>query len=341
FPQSQSVELHQPPTVSSHQTYIRRNIMNPFEPSKEIDHQGGQTLSLTLGSHLPSQYTSQEFQSFATVVGNSRYLKPTQSLLNEVVSSGGKDIDVVSDRYISGLICNGRKVGLSPALQAELYENGFSSAPKDEAQVRIAGLLGLLDEVEIRYERYYHQMEEVVRSFELVAGLGAAKPYSALALQAMAKHFSKMRDRIIVQVYKMLRQIRNDLPKFSTGFSQLSLSDQETRQRRVSLQMQLGMMVQNQRQVWRQTRGLPDYSVGTLRVWLFEHILHPYPTESEKQMLASQTGLTKIQVSNWFINARVRVWKPMIEEIYREEFSESDSSTSESVNKSAPDPAEI
>lgn len=24
------------------------------------------------------------------------------------------------------------------------------------------------------------------------------------------------------------------------------------------------------------------------------------------------------QVSNWFINARVRLWKPMIEEMYRE-----------------------
>ncbi|KAF5936604.1 hypothetical protein HYC85_024110 [Camellia sinensis] len=33
-------------------------------------------------------------------------------------------------------------------------------------------------------------------------------------------------------------------------------------------------------------------------------------------MLASQTGLSRNQVSNWFINARVRVWKPMVEEIH-------------------------
>lgn len=31
------------------------------------------------------------------------------------------------------------------------------------------------------------------------------------------------------------------------------------------------------------------------------------------------------QVSNWFINARVRLWKPMIEEMYKEEFAESSS----------------
>ncbi|KAI5656104.1 hypothetical protein M9H77_24897 [Catharanthus roseus] len=48
-----------------------------------------------------------------------------------------------------------------------------------------------------------------------------------------------------------------------------------------------------------------------------------YPNDSEKLMLASQTGLTKNQVSNWFINARVRLWKPMIEEMYKEEFADS------------------
>ncbi|CAH9129738.1 unnamed protein product, partial [Cuscuta epithymum] len=33
-------------------------------------------------------------------------------------------------------------------------------------------------------------------------------------------------------------------------------------------------------------------------------------------MLAKQTGLSRNQVSNWFINARVRLWKPMVEEIH-------------------------
>ncbi|PWZ40339.1 BEL1-like homeodomain protein 7 [Zea mays] len=44
-----------------------------------------------------------------------------------------------------------------------------------------------------------------------------------------------------------------------------------------------------------------------------------YPKDSDKIMLAKQTGLTRSQVSNWFISARVRLWKPMVEEMYLEE----------------------
>ncbi|XP_042059695.1 BEL1-like homeodomain protein 4 [Salvia splendens] len=72
----------------------------------------------------------------------------------------------------------------------------------------------------------------------------------------------------------------------------------------------------------RPQRGLPDRSVTILRAWLFEHFLHPYPTEADKHLLSRQTGLSKNQVSNWFINARVRLWKPMVEEMYQQEFKE-------------------
>ncbi|XP_031126623.1 BEL1-like homeodomain protein 7 [Ipomoea triloba] len=75
---------------------------------------------------------------------------------------------------------------------------------------------------------------------------------------------------------------------------------------------------------WRPQRGLPESSVSILRAWLFEHFLHPYPKDSDKAMLARQTGLTRGQVSNWFINARVQLWKPMVEEIYKEEFADAE-----------------
>ena len=40
---------------------------------------------------------------------------------------------------------------------------------------------------------------------------------------------------------------------------------------------------------------------------------HPYPTEDQKRDLAIQTGLSLLQVNNWFINARRRIVQPMLE----------------------------
>ncbi|VAI77512.1 unnamed protein product [Triticum turgidum subsp. durum] len=71
-------------------------------------------------------------------------------------------------------------------------------------------------------------------------------------------------------------------------------------------------------QSWRPQRGLPEKSVAVLKAWMFENFLRPYPKDHEKDMLAARSGLSRSQVSNWFINARVRLWKPMIEEMYEE-----------------------
>ena len=41
---------------------------------------------------------------------------------------------------------------------------------------------------------------------------------------------------------------------------------------------------------------LPRKATTVLRSWLFQHLVHPYPTEEEKRQLASQTKLTLLQV---------------------------------------------
>jgi len=62
------------------------------------------------------------------------------------------------------------------------------------------------------------------------------------------------------------------------------------------------------------SRGtLPKEAVEHLKNWLFVHFQHPYPSEDEKTQLAQETSLTLTQVNNWFINARRRLWKPIIE----------------------------
>jgi len=63
------------------------------------------------------------------------------------------------------------------------------------------------------------------------------------------------------------------------------------------------------------------------------HYFFRYPTDSDKQMLAKQTGLTRNQVSNWFINARVRLWKPMVEEIHNLEMRQQHKNPSHDKNQ--------
>jgi len=59
--------------------------------------------------------------------------------------------------------------------------------------------------------------------------------------------------------------------------------------------------------------GKVDSSTYVLRKWLYDNVLKPYPDEQQKEELAEKCGMTTKQVSNWFINARVRYWKPMME----------------------------
>ncbi|XP_014229009.1 homeobox protein homothorax isoform X8 [Trichogramma pretiosum] len=68
-------------------------------------------------------------------------------------------------------------------------------------------------------------------------------------------------------------------------------------------------------------RGIfPKIATNILRAWLFQHLTHPYPSEDQKKALAQDTGLTILQVNNWFINARRRIVQPMIDQSNRAVF---------------------
>ena len=47
-------------------------------------------------------------------------------------------------------------------------------------------------------------------------------------------------------------------------------------------------------------------SLRMLKSWVAAHTRHPYPSEDEKEILQRQTGLSKLQITNWFANARRR-----------------------------------
>lgn len=243
--------------------------------------------------------------SIARTIPSSKYLKAAQYLLDEVVSvrkaikeqnskkeltKDSREADGDSKNKSSDPPANG---GSNPH-ESKNNQSELSATEKQEVQNKLTKLLSMLDEIDRRYRQYYHQMQIMVSSFDVIAGDGAAKPYTALALRTISRHFRCLRDAICDQIRASRRSLgEQDASENSKaiGISRLRFVDQHIRQQR-ALQ-QLGMMQQH---AWRPQRGLPESSVSVLRAWLFEHFLHPYPKDSDKIMLARQTGLTRNQV---------------------------------------------
>ncbi|KAK8652964.1 hypothetical protein V6N13_126985 [Hibiscus sabdariffa] len=263
------------------------------------------------------------------VLRNSKYGKAAQELLEEFCSVGRgqfkkkklgrNNTNPSSNPGSTGEGGGGGGDGSSPSTK-DLPP--LSAAGRIEHQRRKVKLLSMLDEVDRRYNNYCEQMQAVVNSFDLVMGYGAAVPYTALAQKAMSRHFRCLKDSISRQLKhscELLGEKDGAGPSSITKGEtpRLRMLEQSLRQQRAFHQM--GMM---EHEAWRPQRGLPERSVNILRAWLFEHFLHPYPSDADKHLLARQTGLSRNQVSNWFINARVRLWKPMVEEMYQQESKE-------------------
>ncbi|XVE61392.1 hypothetical protein DITRI_Ditri06bG0035900 [Diplodiscus trichospermus] len=341
---------------------VHYNLYNPMDPSGAAREppRAQQSLSLSLSSQQHPTYGSQAqavsgedmrlsggsassgsgvtngVSGVQSVLLSSKYLKAAQELLDEVVNVNNTGI-IKSElaKKGSGNNSNSSKaVGESSAVAGDGSGGGESdgkrgveltTAERQEIQMKKAKLISMLDEVDQRYRQYHHQMQIVISSFEQAAGIGSAKTYTALALKTISKQFRCLKDAITGQIRATNKSLgEEDSLGGKFEGSRLKFVDHHLRQQR-ALQ-QLGMIQHN---AWRPQRGLPERSVSVLRAWLFEHFLHPYPKDSDKHMLAKQTGLTRSQVSNWFINARVRLWKPMVEEMYLEEIKEQEQNGSE------------
>lgn len=168
---TRSIDLIQPPHMTN-------------EP--QLNQHQNQKLSLSLGSSLlypstqyrdercfiseeelqektrkcfnPTQYSSSSSlnqsstfygtDSLSISVGSSRYLKPTQSLLEEIVSVNGEDLDSTNKVYAGKLSGSGQfgSLRLCSELKAELCSNGLSME-KQELQATLGKLISLLEEV--------------------------------------------------------------------------------------------------------------------------------------------------------------------------------------------------
>uniref|UniRef100_A0A0D3FNP0 Homeobox domain-containing protein n=1 Tax=Oryza barthii TaxID=65489 RepID=A0A0D3FNP0_9ORYZ len=264
----------------------------------------------------------------AGVLRNSKYTRAAQELLEEFCSVGRGQIKGGGGRGSAPNNPNSSKAAAGAASSSGAAQSPSSASkeppqlsPADrfEHQRKKAKLISMLDEA--------RGQEMVVNFFDSVMGFGAATPYTALAQKAMSRHFRCLKDAIAAQLRGTCEALGEKDAGTGSGLTKgetprLRAIDQSLRQQRAFHHM--GIMEQ---EAWRPQRGLPERSVNILRSWLFEHFLHPYPSDADKHLLARQTGLSRNQVSNWFINARVRLWKPMIEEMYQQECKELEGSS--------------
>ncbi|XVF52951.1 hypothetical protein PTKIN_Ptkin05aG0059200 [Pterospermum kingtungense] len=222
---------------------------------------------------------------------SSKYLDPAQELLNEFCSLGTKQIDASKQKQTHNKTnqWDDENGASSSRSKQSLYSLDFVELHKRKTK-----LLSMLEEVDRRYRHYCDQMKAVVSSFEAVAGIGAASVYSALASKAMSRHFKCLRDGIVSQIQatkKAMGEKDTVAPGTTRGETpRLRVLDQALRQQRAFQQM--SMMESHP---YRPQRGLPERSVSVLRAWLFEHFLHPYPSDVDKHVLARQTGLSRSQ----------------------------------------------
>jgi Homeobox KN domain len=71
----------------------------------------------------------------------------------------------------------------------------------------------------------------------------------------------------------------------------------------------------------RRSNSLPTHVVDYLKAWIMspEHVNHPYPTEAEKTKILADTGIELKRLNNWFVNNRIRYWKPRMEALQQQQ----------------------
>ncbi|KAK8919193.1 BEL1-like homeodomain protein 3 [Platanthera zijinensis] len=239
---------------------------------------GGDGASSGYGSRS-SNGNSCAMISIINSVQSSRYLKPAQQLLDEVVCvSKNMENELLSDDRMQGfdamdMLSGGRSQFLVEEMNWLKGNERFVHLRKENpgVEIRMTKLFALLEELERHQQQYFNQMDALVTSFEDVAGCGAAAAYTTLTSNAMLKHFCNLKDSITSHINSLSKALYKNLSR-SHGVASLHRLNQSSKPKRERLQCP-GMV--DVRQVFRPLRGLPEDSVAALRAWLFEHFLHP------------------------------------------------------------------
>ncbi|KAK1943099.1 Homeobox protein Meis3 [Phytophthora citrophthora] len=103
------------------------------------------------------------------------------------------------------------------------------------------------------------------------------------------------------------RELR--LPSFSSASYELESNGDEE-----EMEQPMEKTAANRRKKGTRRGTLHPEAKNVLKAWMFspEHFAHPYPSEEEKEELANEAGIEVKQLSNWFTNARKRLWQPVL-----------------------------
>ncbi|KAF5726166.1 hypothetical protein HS088_TW23G00907 [Tripterygium wilfordii] len=275
------------------------------------------------GKELSLSFSSNRTTQFSQVRSGSRYLDVIQEILAQIASYSLQNLG--HKRFSTGGIRGGESAPFSssfsfeggkPFMGYDEYPDANSmleiemepAARRLAVEVKKNQLLSILQVVDDRYNQCLDEIHTVVSAFHAATELDP-QVHARFALQTISSLYKSLRERISNQILAMGAHFDSESMvekgvSFETSFFQK--------------QWALQQLKRKDDQIWRPQRGLPERSVSVLRAWMFQNFLHPYPKDAEKHLLAVKSGLTRSQVSNWFINARVRLWKPMIEEMYSE-----------------------
>ncbi|KAK6912807.1 Homeobox KN domain [Dillenia turbinata] len=258
-------------------------------------------LSLSFTSYRPSHLSS--------MVSESKYLHVIQEILAEIASYALENVNLEGTGMFSSAL-RGSGIGSCeyPSRDGGLDGQMEPMLQGHEAEAKKMHLLALLQAVDDRYHHCSDQIHKVISAFHAATEL-SPQIHAQFALQSISFLYKNLRERISKQILAVGENL-------NSGF--MRDKDRSFESSFIQKQWALQQLRRKDHQSWRPQRGLPERSVSVLRAWMFQNFLHPYPKDAEKHLLAIKSGLSRNQVSNWFINARVRLWKPLIEEMYSE-----------------------
>lgn len=263
------------------------------------------------GSKTSYQSNSRRDIQISQFNSGSRYLGVVQEILAQLASYSLEQFDQVN--FPSTLTRN----SLSRSCVSERnysmmdsdVDGGFCPTRGREGEGKKQKLVALLEMVDEQHNRCLDEIHTVISAFHAATELDP-RIHARFALQTVSALYKNLREKISNQILTMETNPRNG--------GETKENDMSFETSFIHKQWALQQLRKKDHQLWRPQRGLPERSVSVLRAWMFQNFLHPYPKDAEKHLLAVKSGLTRSQVSNWFINARVRLWKPMIEEMYSE-----------------------